>query len=77
MNRKESKRNERYPIELPSRNNGFEHSPIVDVTDSEIYPYELNSRRNAVYQPNENISEVVATEIEPDSAVQTIHGRQM
>ena len=28
MNKKESKRNERYPIELPSRNNGFEHSMI-------------------------------------------------
>lgn len=77
MNKKESKRNERYPIELPSRNNGFEHSPIVDVTDNGIYPYELNSRRNAVYQPNENISEVVTTEIEPDLAGQTIHERQM
>lgn len=77
MNKKESKRNERYPIELPSRNNGFEDSPIVDVTDSEIYPYEVNSRRNAVYQPNENISEVVTTEIEPDLAGQTIHERQM
>ncbi len=77
MNKKESKRNEHYPIELPSRNNGFEHSPIVDVTNDEIYPYELNSRRNAVYQPNENISEVVATEIEPDLAEQTIHGQQM
>lgn len=75
MNKKESKRNERYPIELPSRNNGFEDSPIVDVTDSEIYPYEVNSRRNAVYQPNENISEVVTTEIEPDLAGQTIHER--
>lgn len=77
MNKKESKRNEHYPIELPSRNNGFEHSPIVDVTDSEIYPYEVNSRRNAVYQPSENISEVVATEIEPDLAGQTIHEQQM
>ena len=77
MNRKESKRNERYPIELPSRNNGFEHSPIVDVTDNEIYPYELNSRRNAVYQPNENISEVVANGKEHESGGQTIHGRQM
>ncbi len=77
MNKKESKRNERYPIELPSRNNGFEHSPIVDVTESEIFPYELNSRRGAVYQPNENISEVVATEIKPDTEAQTIHGRQM
>ena len=77
MNKKESKRNERYPIELPSRNNGFEHSPIVDVTNDEIYPYELNSRRNAVYPPSENISEVVTTEIEPDLAEQTIHEQRM
>ena len=32
---------EKYPIELPSRNSKKEISPIVDVTEHEVYPLEF------------------------------------
>ena len=68
MHKKTERKNEKYPIELPSRNSGFEHSPIVDVVESEIYPYDVESRshRNMHGENYENIAEVVATEIDPD-----------
>lgn len=79
---KNSKKEEQYPVEFPSREGKTTHSPIVDVTENEIYPMELdpanqNSRHHSgVHLSPENITEVVTTEIEPDMAEQTIHGQQ-
>ena len=66
MYKKSERKNEKYPIELPSRNNGFEHSPIVDVVESEIYPYNVESRSHrSMHSENyENITEVVAAELD-------------
>ena len=68
MDKKTERKNEKYPIELPSRNNGFEHSPIVDVVESEIYPYKVDSRAHrSMYGENcGNITEVVASEFDSD-----------
>ncbi|MEE1061240.1 MAG: hypothetical protein UH080_05380 [Ruminococcus sp.] len=68
MHKKTERKSDKYPIELPSRNNGFEHSPIVDVVESEIYPYKVNSRAHrSMYGENcGNITEVVAAELDND-----------
>ena len=78
MSKKSDKKHEQYPIELPSRNSETKRSPIVDVVNNETYPLELgNSRHHSgVHGDSFNsVAEVVATEIEPDTAGQTIHGQ--
>lgn len=78
MSKKSDKKHEQYPIELPSHNSETKRSPIVDVANNEIYPLELGSSRHhsGVHLDSFNsITEVVATEIEPDKAGQTIHGQ--
>lgn len=78
MSKKSDKRNEQYPIEFPSRNGDSKRSPIVDVVNNETFPLELSgSRHNSGVHIDsfDSISEVVATEIAPDTAEQTIHGR--
>ena len=79
MSKKSEKKNEQYPIELPTRSNLSKNSPIVDVLDNEIFPLEAGSRHHSGVHIDsfDNISEVVATEIEPDKAEQTTHGQQM
>ncbi len=80
MNEKSSKKNEQFPIELPNRSNISKNAPIVDVVDNETFPLELGGSRHksGVNSPSfDNVAEVVATEIEPDKAVQTTHGQQM
>lgn len=76
MSKNESQKSEKYPIELPSRNNGLEHSPIVDVVENENFPFDVNSRHHSGVQIEsfDDISEVVATETEADTAAQTIRG---
>lgn len=80
MNKKTDK--EQYPVEFPSRGNKTGHSPIVDVTENEIFPMDVNSpyhnakHKGGAFNFNDNITEVVATEIAPDKAEQTIHGQQ-
>lgn len=77
MSKKTEKKNEQYPIELPTRSNLSKNSPIVDVLDSEAFPLEVGSRHHSGVQIEsfDNISEVVATEISPDTEEQTIHGQ--
>ena len=78
MSKKSDKKHEQYPIELPSRNSETKRSPIVDVVNNETYPLELGSSRHqsGVHLDSFNsVAEVVATEIEPDTAGQTIHGQ--
>ncbi len=80
MNEKSSKKNEQFPIEFPNRSNISKNAPITDVVEHETFPLELGSSRSksGVSSPSfDNVAEVVATEIEPDKAEQTIHGRQM
>lgn len=79
MSKKSEKKNEQYPIELPSRSNTSKNSPIVDVVNNETYPLEVGSRHHSGVhiESFNNISEVVTTEIEPDKAKQTTHGQQM
>lgn len=78
MNKKSEKKNEKYPIELPSRDSTIKRSPIVDVTENEIYPMDFhNSHYNngvVEYSSAEDISKVVSTEIGSDMAGQTTHG---
>lgn len=78
MSKETERKNEKYPVELPSRSNETERSPIVDVTENEIYPLEfshsgLNMRhQSGVHIKSFNdISEVIATEIEPGMEEQT------
>lgn len=68
MDKKTKRKNDKYPIELPSRNNGFEHSPIVDVVESEIYPYKVgvNAHRSMYGENCGNITEVVTAELDSD-----------
>ncbi len=77
LNKKTDNQNERYPIELPSRGNKTESSPIVDVVENETFPLEFANchRGKPHFDTNEDVTEVVATEIESDKAEQTIHGR--
>lgn len=78
MSNKSDKKKEKYPIEFPSRTGEIKRSPIVDVVNNETYPLELgSSRHNSGVQIDSmnSIAEVVATETEPDTAGQTIHGR--
>ncbi|MEE0913045.1 MAG: hypothetical protein U0L76_00465 [Ruminococcus sp.] len=79
MSKKSSKKNEQYPVELPSRNSESKSSPIVDVVNNETYPLEVGARHHSGVhiESFDNIAEVVATEIEPDTAEQTTHGQQM
>ena len=80
MSKKSDK--EQYPIEFPSRGNKSSHSPIVDVTENEISPMDVSSpyhnanHKSGAFELHDNITEVVATEIAPDKAEQTIHGQQ-
>ncbi len=80
MNKKSEKKNEQFPIELPSRSSETKRSPIVDVVENETYPLEFangNMRHHSGVhiESFDNISEVVATEIDPDKEGQTIHGQ--
>lgn len=78
MSKKSDKKHEQYPIEFPSRNSETKRSPIVDVVNNETYPLEFSSSRHqsGVHLDSFNsVAEVVATEIEPDTAGQTIHGQ--
>lgn len=80
MSKKSDK--EQYPVEFPPRGNKASHSPIVDVTENEIFPmdvispYQNANHKSGAFDAVDNITEVVATEIEPDTAEQTIHGQQ-
>lgn len=80
MSKKSDK--EQYPVEFPSRGNKASHSPIVDVTENEIFPMNVNSpyqnanHQSGAFDVTDNITEVVATEIAPGTAEQTIHGQQ-
>lgn len=80
MSKKSDK--EQYPVEFPPRGNKASHSPIVDVTESEIFPmdvispYQNANHKSGAFDAVDNITEVVATEIAPDKAEQTIHGQQ-
>ena len=73
---------EQYPVEFPPRGNKASHSPIVDVTENEIFPMDVSSpyqnanHKSGAFDAVDNITEVVATEIAPDTAEQTIHGQQ-
>lgn len=80
MSKKSEKKNEQFPIELPSRNSETKRSPIVDVTEHEIFPMEFDTpvqnvrhQSGVQFEPSESITEVVTTEIAPDTAEQTIH----
>lgn len=64
MSKKTERKNEQYPIELPTRSNISKNSPIVDVLDSEMFPLETGVRHHSGVHTND-ISEVVATEVEP------------
>lgn len=78
MSKKSDKKHEQYPIELPSRNSETKHSPIVDVVNNKTYPLEFGNSRHqsGVHIDSFNsVAEVVATEIEPDTAGQTTHGQ--
>ena len=78
MSKKSDKKNEQYPIELPSRNSETKRSPIIDVVNNETYPLEFGNSRHqsGVHIDSFNsVAEVVATEIEPDTAGQTTHGQ--
>ena len=59
---------EKYPIELPSRNSKKEISPIVDVTEHEVYPLEFANchRTKPHFDTNGDITEIVTTETEAD-----------
>lgn len=80
MSKKSDK--EQYPVEFPSRNSKVSHSPIVDVTENEIFPMNVSSpyqnanHKSGAFDLQDNVTEVVATEIAPDMAEQTIHGQQ-
>ncbi len=82
MNKKSEKKDEQYPLEFPSRDDKPRHSPIVDVVENEIFPmdfsspYQNNRSESGVHYTPESITEVVTTEILPDTAEQTIHGQQ-
>lgn len=82
MSKKDKKKDEQYPIEFPSRNGEVKHSPIVDVTENEIYPMQFVSPsanthgQTGEFPSPESITEVVTTEIAPDRAEQTIHEQQ-
>lgn len=78
MSKKSDKKHEHYPIELPSRNSETKRSPIIDVVNNETYPLEFGNSRHqsGVHIDSFNsVAEVVATEIEPDTAGQTTHGQ--
>ena len=78
MSKKSDKKHEQYPIELPSRNSETKRSPIIDVVNNETYPLEFGNSRHqsGVHIDSFNsFAEVVATEIEPDTAGQTTHGQ--
>lgn len=79
MSKKNDK--EQYPVEFPSRGNKANHSPIVDVTENEIYPMDVSSpyqnanHKSGAFDYSDSITEVVTTETAPDKAEQTIHGQ--
>lgn len=70
LNKKSDKQ---YPVELPSRSSETKCSPIVDVVVNETYPLEFANchRTKPHFDTNEDITEVVTTEITPDKAEQT------
>lgn len=72
MNKKEKDNDNKFPVELPSRNSETKRSPIVDVTENEIFPLGFNNidgnRKNSGVQSQspDNVSEIIATETESD-----------
>lgn len=66
---------EKYPIELPSRNSKKEISPIVDVTEHEVYPLEFANchRAKPHFDTNGDITEIVTTETEAETEERTTH----
>ena len=66
---------EKYPIELPSRNSKKEISPIVDVTEHEVYPLEFANchRTKPHFDTNGDITEIVTTETEAETEERTTH----
>lgn len=72
-----NRQNENYPVELPSRNSKKEISPIVDVTEHEIYPLEFANchRTKPHFDTNGDITEIVTTETEAETEERTTHGQ--
>ena len=66
---------EKYPIELPSRNSKKEISPIVNVTEHEVYPLEFANchRTKPHFDTNGDITEIVTTETEAETEERTTH----
>lgn len=77
MSKKSDKRNENYPIELPSRGNKTEYSPITDVLENESFPTRFGNRHSGVHYDsfNSDMTELVATEISPLGEGQTNNGQ--
>ena len=70
-----NRQNENYPVELPSRNSKKEISPIVDVTEHEVYPLEFANchRTKPHFDTNGDITEIVTTETEAETEERTTH----
>lgn len=70
-----NRQNENYPVELPSRNSKKEISPIVDVTEHEVYPLEFTNchRTKPHFDTNGDITEIVTTETEAETEERTTH----
>ncbi len=73
---KSKNRKNQFPIEFPSRNNGDTMSPIIDTLDNEIFPREANRRSGMHIDSLNSISEVITTEITPETEEQTTHEQQ-
>lgn len=75
-NQNTEKKNEKYPVEFPSRSNQSKNSPIVDVTENEIYPlgFDRAQRNSGSFN---SVTEVIAADIEADTEEQTTHGQQI
>ncbi len=81
MSKKSDKKTEQFPIEFPSRSGEIKRSPIVDVVENEVFPMKADIGSDGVRRQSgvqlgafDNIAEVVATEISPDTAEQTTRG---
>lgn len=65
---KNNKKNNRYPMELPSRGRKPQNAPIVDnVVDNEAVP--MNAFHPDNGEATEQIAEVVAAEIDPQNKI--------
>ncbi len=83
MKKNDEKKTGGFPVEFPSRSSENKRSPIVDVTENEIYPLDCKPLGSDFHgncgihiKSFDDVSEVIATETEPDTAGQTIHGQQ-